>query len=115
MKAPAILASSLTAAVKLQTRANASAYLVASLTERQRDVLQGMVDGLLNKQIAIRLNINEKTVKMHRAALLERLRVPTSAAAVRVGVEAEFAEVLWSEAPRGPKLDQQVVLFRRFS
>jgi DNA-binding NarL/FixJ family response regulator len=77
--------------VMLRDRAERSAGLVARLTPRQRAVLEAMVDGLLNKQIAIRLGINEKTVKMHRASLLDRLQVPNSASAVRIGVEASFA------------------------
>ena len=67
--------------------AEARARLVA-LTGRQRDVLQKMALGLRNKQIAAALGINEKTVKMHRAALLGRLQATTSADAVRIAVEA---------------------------
>ncbi len=84
------------AAAFLQRRAARSAALVEGLTGRQRDVLGGMVDGLLNKQIAARLGINEKTVKMHRAALFERLGVGNSAGAVRIGVEAAFGLALWA-------------------
>jgi DNA-binding CsgD family transcriptional regulator len=79
-------------ALALQIRAKRSAGLIASLTKRQQNVLQGMVEGLLNKQIAVLLSISEKTVKMHRAALLERLAVSSSACAVRIAVEASFAE-----------------------
>jgi len=61
---------------------------VAVLPDRQRQVLEGMARGLLNKQIAWDLKISEKTVKMHRALLLERLGVATSAEAIRIAVEA---------------------------
>jgi PAS domain S-box-containing protein len=57
------------------------------LTPRQRDVLRLMAGGLRNKQIAERLAINEKTVKMHRASLLSNLAASTSADAVRIAVE----------------------------
>ena len=60
---------------------------LAQLTGRQRDVLEQMARGLRNKQIAAMLGINEKTVKMHRAALLDRLGAATSADAVRLAVE----------------------------
>jgi DNA-binding NarL/FixJ family response regulator len=43
---------------------------------------------LLNKQIAHHLGIAEKTVKMHRALLLDRLGIATSAEAIRIAVEA---------------------------
>ena len=61
---------------------------VATLPPRQRQVLQGMARGLLNKQIAWELKISEKTVKMHRSLLIERLGVATSAEAIRMAVEA---------------------------
>lgn len=62
--------------------------LVETLTPRQREVLDLLVRGLRNKQIAGLLSIDEKTVKMHRARLLTRLNAPTSADAIRIGVEA---------------------------
>lgn len=68
-----------------RTRARSA---VDSLARRQREVLAGMANGLLNKQIAYELGIAEKTVKMHRALLLERLGVQTTAEAIRIAVEA---------------------------
>ncbi len=61
---------------------------VNSLPPRQRQVLELIAKGLLNKQIAWELKISEKTVKMHRALLMERLDVPTSADLIRLAVEA---------------------------
>jgi hypothetical protein len=68
-------------------RRSGAAERVADLPPRQRQVLQGMARGLLNKQIAWELKISEKTVKMHRALLIERLQVATSAEAIRIAVE----------------------------
>jgi PAS domain S-box-containing protein len=62
--------------------------LVKALPERRRQVLELMARGQLNKQIAWQLKISEKTVKMHRALLLEQLGVSTSADAIRIAVEA---------------------------
>lgn len=62
--------------------------LVRGLTRRQLQVLEHMIAGYRNKQIAGFLAIDEKTVKMHRASLLTRLGVGSSAEAIRVGVEA---------------------------
>jgi DNA-binding CsgD family transcriptional regulator len=59
-----------------------------TLTPRQRQVLEQMIQGFRNKQIAARLGIDEKTVKMHRAGLLAKLGAATSADAIRLGVEA---------------------------
>lgn len=68
-------------------RARAAA-LVKGLPRRQRQVLELVAQGQLNKQIAFRLGIAEKTVKMHRMLMLERIGVSTSADAIRIAVEA---------------------------
>ena len=46
---------------------------LASLTPREREVLEGVVDGRLNKQIAADLGISEKTVKIHRGHVMEKM------------------------------------------
>jgi hypothetical protein len=61
---------------------------VKNLSERQRQVLKYAAEGLLNKQIAYKLGVTERTVKMHRALLMERLAAPTSADMIRIAVEA---------------------------
>jgi PAS domain S-box-containing protein len=73
----------------LPARRRKASSRIANLSERQQQVLQLMAAGLLNKQIAWELKISEKTVKMHRSLLLERLGVTTSAEAIRIAVEAE--------------------------
>jgi len=73
---------------RLSGRRGRAAALVADLPPRQKEVLESMARGLLNKQIAWKMKISEKTVKMHRALLLERLGVATSAEAIRIAVEA---------------------------
>ncbi len=72
----------------LEARRSRAVALVKDLPERRRQVLELLSRGLLNKQIAWELKISEKTVKMHRALLLEQLGVPTSADAIRIAVEA---------------------------
>jgi len=57
---------------------------MSSLTLRERQVLSGVVEGLLNKQIADRLGIVEKTVKVHRAHAISKLGVRSTAALVRM-------------------------------
>ena len=73
---------------RLSGRQARAAGLVTDLPPRQHQVLDLMARGLLNKQIAWELKISEKTVKMHRALLLERLGVSTTAEAIRIAVEA---------------------------
>lgn len=72
----------------LSMRRARAAAIVRELPLRQRQVLEAMAKGLLNKQIAYQLGIAEKTVKMHRVLLLERLGDITSAEAIRIAVEA---------------------------
>ena len=71
-----------------ESRRREAAVKVRALPPRQREVLEQMARGALNKQIAFALGIAEKTVKMHRALLLERLGAATSADAIRIAVEA---------------------------
>jgi len=49
------------------------------LTERQKQVLQALVDGLTKSQIAVRLGISIKTVAKHHHNLLVKYRVETRA------------------------------------
>jgi PAS domain S-box-containing protein len=63
---------------------------VAALTPRQRAVLVQMAAGKLNKQIAWELGLSERTVKMHRGAVLKALGVRTTADAIRIAIEAGY-------------------------
>ena len=63
---------------------------VARLSRRQKQVLLGMAAGKLNKQIAYELALTERTIKMHRSAMLRSLTVRTGAEAIRLMVEAGF-------------------------
>ena len=71
--------------VARRVRAAAS---VSALSPRQRQVLGLVSNGLMNKQIAGQLGLSEKTVKMHRGIVMERLNLRTSADLVRIAVEA---------------------------
>ena len=55
-----------------------------SLTPREQEVLALVVTGKLNKQIAIELDISEKTVKFHRAHVMEKMQAESLADLVRV-------------------------------
>ena len=57
-----------------------------SLTQREREVLSLLADGLGNKQIAARLGISPSTVKTHLEILFDKLEVTSRAAAVAIGV-----------------------------
>jgi len=57
---------------------------VKLLTPRERQVFALVVTGMLNKQIAAELGIGEKTVKVHRARVMEKMRAGSVAALVRL-------------------------------
>jgi NarL family two-component system response regulator LiaR len=56
------------------------------LTPREREVLQLLVEGSANKQIARRLAITEKTVKTHVSSILQKLGVPDRTAAAVLAI-----------------------------
>ena len=56
----------------------------ARLTKREREVCDLVARGLLNKQIAYELGTVEKTVKVHRARVMQKLEVDSVAALVRL-------------------------------
>jgi two-component system response regulator FixJ len=64
---------------------------VANLTDRERDVLQGLLSGLPNKLIAHRFGISLRTAEMHRANMMHKLGVKSLADALRIASEAEVA------------------------
>jgi len=59
----------------------------AGLTRRQNDVLQLLVDGLANAEIADRLGLSAKTVEHHVSAVLAALGAPTRLAAAQIARE----------------------------
>lgn len=57
---------------------------LATLTHREREVLEHVVTGQLNKQIAANLGTVEKTIKVHRARVMAKLGVTSVAELVRI-------------------------------
>lgn len=72
----------------LSSRNAYAVSLVKTLSPRQRQVLEQIAAGHRSKQIAFKLGLSEKTIKMHRALLLSKLHASNIAAAVRIAVEA---------------------------
>ncbi len=57
---------------------------MARLTPREREVLALLVEGRLNKQVASELGIAEKTIKVHRARVMEKMEAHSLIDLVRV-------------------------------
>ena len=63
-----------------------------SLTHREREVIQQVAEGRINKQIAARLNISVKTVETHRASAMRKLKLKTTADLVRYAVRNQLIQ-----------------------
>lgn len=61
---------------------------VDSLTPREREVFILVVSGMLNKQIAFDLGMSEKTVKVHRARVMDKMKAKSLADLVRMAEKA---------------------------
>ena len=70
--------------------AAAAARRIAALSPREREVLEGLVGGRSNKEIAYDLGISVRTVEVHRSRMMERLDVRQFAEAIRLAVLARF-------------------------
>lgn len=73
------------------------------LTQRERQVLAHVVQGRLNKQIASRLSIHERTVKLHRTSLMAKLGVGSVAELTRWVQETGLLPELDRAARDAPK------------
>ena len=60
---------------------------IEPLTAREMEVIQLMAQGLANKQIALRLDISEHTVKFHLSSLYAKLGISSRTEAVKRGIE----------------------------
>jgi two-component system, LuxR family, response regulator FixJ len=68
-----------------------AAERVATLSSRERQVLDLLMAGRPNKLIAYNLGISVRTVEVHRARMLERLGIRSAAEAIRLAVVATLA------------------------
>lgn len=71
------------------SRSAEAAELVAALTARERQVLEHLVAGHANKVIAYELDISPRTVEVHRANLMDKLKVRSLPEVVRIALAAE--------------------------
>ncbi len=69
----------------------AARRLLDSLTPREFEVMQLVITGMLNKQIAGELGTQEKTIKVHRGRVMKKLGVPSVAELVRLVEKARIA------------------------
>ena len=73
-----------------ERRVREAAHKITQLSRRERQVLDGLVQGEPHKTIAHRLGISVRTVEIHRTRMLHRLGTPHLAEAIRLAVLAEL-------------------------
>ena len=71
--------------------------LLDLLTPREFEVMQLVVTGMLNKQIASELGTAEKTIKVHRGRVMKKLGIVSVAELVRFVETAQIASLRWCE------------------
>ena len=67
------------------------------LTPREFEVMQLVVTGMLNKQIAAELGATEKTIKVHRGRVMKKVGIASVAELVRLVETARISPVKWRE------------------
>ena len=60
------------------------------LTTREREVLNGVKDGLSNRRIGEQLAISPRTVEIHRANMLTKMGAQHTSEAIRIAIEASL-------------------------
>lgn len=72
------------------TAASAAAARLATLSAREHEVLQGLIDGLPNKSIAHDLGISPRTIEIHRARVMDKMGARSLSELVRLGLAARL-------------------------
>jgi two-component system response regulator FixJ len=84
--------SRLRKAERSREREDEAGLRIASLTQREREVLAGLAQGLPNKSIAYDLGLSPRTVEIHRANLMQKLGVHSLSEALRIAFAAGLGE-----------------------
>ena len=100
----AYVSTSLAERIVQQLSGGSRTPIHADLSNREIEVLQRIVAGQRLTEIATALHLSIKTVSTHKAHIQQKLRLPTTAALIRYGLENQFGKVLLGE-PTDPAPD----------
>lgn len=89
--------------LELNGQGQAQAPEVQSLSNRELDILQRIVDGQRPMEIAHALSLSIKTVSTHKRHIQDKLRLPSTAALVRFGLEHRLGLDLMAAPPECPR------------
>ena len=83
----------------MRTLTGAVQERIATLTPREREVMQEVMTGAMNKQIAAQLGISEKTVKVHRASVMQKMQTRSAAELVQLCAHANLLPAKPANSP----------------
>jgi len=78
---------------RLQAVRDMLAARLASLTPRERQVMDFIIDGKPNKNIAIALGISQKTVEFHRSNVMKKMKADSAVGLLRLMVVAGYIDI----------------------
>jgi len=67
--------------------------IMAKLTPRECEVLQGLVEGLRNKQIAYNMGISIRTVELHRVHVMDKLEAKSLSDVLKIAIAADYENI----------------------
>jgi FixJ family two-component response regulator len=82
----------------------------AALSRREREVLELVLSGWLNKQIAAKLGIREITVKVHRGTMMRRMAAASFLDLVKIAMRLRLMTVTKTESSASRPLDTQIAV-----
>ena len=80
----------------------------AALSRREREVIELVLSGWLNKQIAAKLGITEITVKVHRGTMMRKMGANSFLDLVKIAMRLGLMAVTKTESPVGRPLNTQI-------
>ena len=92
IRALEIASDRLSSRVSTMYRTESAGLLISSLTNREADVLNGLLSGLANKSIAHKLGISPRTVEMHRYNVMKKLGIKSLSEALQIALDADFPQ-----------------------
>ena len=75
---------------KNRSQKDSALRLLKTLSPREYEIMRGVITGMLNKQIAYKLGISERTVKFHRGHMMNKMQVVSVADLVRLTQKADI-------------------------
>ena len=79
------------------------------LTPREREVMELVVSGLLNKQIAYELHASEITIKVHRARIMQKMQAGSLADLVRTSEKLRIQRRFQQYRSNGPEIARRLM------